>query len=146
MAIGGSRWVARSSPYNGFSLDHAIGTKIGGSTFDSTGRRHSAADLLRYAGAPNIRVAVYASVERILLASSAAYTGSRQSAIGVLYRDQMGRYHHAIVREHGEVILDARCHRKPSAPAAKRHWPQAVSLFMGDSSSPSSSLCWASPL
>ena len=67
-----------------------IGTKMGGSTFDSTGRRHSATDLLRHTGAPNIRVAVYASVERILLASSAAYTGSRQSAIGVVYRDQMG--------------------------------------------------------
>ncbi|KAI4329432.1 hypothetical protein L6164_021695 [Bauhinia variegata] len=94
-------------PYNGFSLDHALGTKIGGSTFDSYGRRHSAADLLRYARARNIRVAVYASVERILLASSAAYAGPRQSAIGVVYRDQMGKYHHAIVREHGEVILAA---------------------------------------
>ena len=72
-----------------FSLDHAICTKNRGVHY-STGKRHSAADLLRYAGAPNIRVAVYASVERILLASSAAYTGSRQSAIGVVYRDQMG--------------------------------------------------------
>ena len=32
-------------PYNGFSL---VGTKIGGSTFDGSGRRHSAADLLNY--------------------------------------------------------------------------------------------------
>ncbi|KAI4355882.1 hypothetical protein L6164_004611 [Bauhinia variegata] len=60
-----------------------------------------------YARARNIRVAVYASVERILLASSAVYTGSMQSAIGVVYRGQKGRYHHAIVHEHGEVMLAA---------------------------------------
>ncbi|CAK7328702.1 unnamed protein product [Dovyalis caffra] len=44
-------------PYNGFTLDHSVGTKIGGSTFDSSGRRHSAADLLSYAKASNFRVA-----------------------------------------------------------------------------------------
>lgn len=85
-------------PYNGFRLDHVVGTKIGGSTFDSLGRRHSAADLLNYAEASNIRVAVYASVKRILLASSSAYSGSRVSAVGVVYRDQMEKYHHAVVR------------------------------------------------
>jgi mandelonitrile lyase len=94
-------------PYNGFSFDHLVGTKIGGSTFDSTGKRYSAADLLKYARPFNIKVAVYASVERILLASTSAYMGSRPSAIGVVYRDHLGRYHHAIVREHGEVILSA---------------------------------------
>lgn len=45
-------------PYNGFSFDHLLGTKIGGSTFDPSGRRHSAADLLNYANAMNIKVAV----------------------------------------------------------------------------------------
>jgi (R)-mandelonitrile lyase len=94
-------------PYNGVTLDHSVGTKIGGSTFDSSGRRHSAADLLSYAKASNIRVAVYASVERILLASSSPYSGSKQSAIGVVFRDQTGRYHHAMVREKGEVMLCA---------------------------------------
>jgi len=33
-----------------------VGTKIGGSTFDSSGRRHSVADLLSYAKALNMRV------------------------------------------------------------------------------------------
>nr|POE64409.1 (r)-mandelonitrile lyase-like [Quercus suber] len=75
-------------PYNGFSLDHTVGTKIGGSTFDSTGKRYSAADLLNYARPFNIKVAVL-------------------SAIGVVYRDHTGRHHHAIVRKHGEVILSA---------------------------------------
>ncbi|XP_058226979.1 (R)-mandelonitrile lyase-like [Rhododendron vialii] len=94
-------------PYNGFSLDHLLGTKIGGSTFDSSGRRHSAADLLSYAKNSNIRVAVHASVERVLVASDSANAGARQSAIGVIYRDELGFYHHAMVREKGEVILSA---------------------------------------
>lgn len=94
-------------PYNGFSVEHLPGTKIGGSTFDSFGRRHSAADLLSYARDSNIRVVVYATVERVLLASSTAYSGSRQSAIGVVFRDANGRYHHAMVRRYGEVILSA---------------------------------------
>lgn len=101
-------------PYNGFTLDHATGTKIGGSTFDNSGRRHSAADLLRYARPYNMKVALHASVERLLLASSSVITSSStsynprsQTAIGVVYRDEIGRYHHAIVRDHGEVILSA---------------------------------------
>ncbi|XP_035547445.1 (R)-mandelonitrile lyase-like [Juglans regia] len=94
-------------PYNGFSLDHLVGTKIGGSTFDRTGRRHTAADLLRYARPSNIQVAVYATVERILLASTSARTRSRLSAIGVVYRDHFRRYHHAMLSRHGEVILSA---------------------------------------
>ena len=31
-------------PYIRFSLDHSVGTKIGGSTFDSIGKRYSAID------------------------------------------------------------------------------------------------------
>ncbi|XVE91317.1 hypothetical protein DITRI_Ditri20bG0144000 [Diplodiscus trichospermus] len=98
-------------PYNGYSLDHLVGTKIGGSTFDSSGKRHSAADLLNYARPANIKVAIYASVERVLLASSSSSSfsnvRSRQSAIGVVFRDEMGKYHHAMVREQGEVLLCA---------------------------------------
>ena len=95
------------SPYNGFTLDHARGTKIGGSTFDAAGTRHSSANLLRYAKPSNVKVALYASVERVLLASSSPTSASRVSAIGVLYRDLMGRYHHAMVHDRGEVILSA---------------------------------------
>ncbi|KAG5410066.1 hypothetical protein IGI04_006385 [Brassica rapa subsp. trilocularis] len=90
-------------PFNGFTLEHKVGTKIGGSTFDRSGRRHSSADLLRYARSSNIRVAVYATVERVLISDS----GSNVSAIGVVYRDQLGRYHHAMIRDRGEVILSA---------------------------------------
>ncbi|KAL3655454.1 hypothetical protein CASFOL_001240 [Castilleja foliolosa] len=93
-------------PYHGFSLDHVVGTKIGGTTFDSSDTRRSAADLLNYANPLNIKVLVHASVERVLLASSSDSV-KKQSAIGVVFRDQMGRYHHAMVRDKGEVLLCA---------------------------------------
>ncbi|CAM8996839.1 unnamed protein product [Rhodiola kirilowii] len=95
------------SPYNGFSLSHVLGTKIGGSTFDNSGRRHSAADLLNYARPSNIRVAVHATVERILLAYTGFGPGARQSAVGVVYRDRIGHFHHAMVRDMGEIIISA---------------------------------------
>ena len=61
---------AKVTPYNGFTVHHVEGTKIGASTFDSSGRRHSAADLLGFANAANLRVATRASVDRILLNSN----------------------------------------------------------------------------
>ncbi|XP_050228989.1 (R)-mandelonitrile lyase-like [Mercurialis annua] len=94
------------SPYNGFSLDHVVGTKVSGSTFDASGRRHSAADLLDYANAANIKVAVHASVERLLLASN-SHSRSRLGAVGVVYRDERGDFHHALVHDNGEVIVSA---------------------------------------
>lgn len=94
---------------SGISWDlRVVGTKIGGSTFDSAGRRHSAADLLSYAKPSNIKVAVYASVERVLFASSMTTVPAPiQSAIGVVFRDQTGGFHHAMLRDMGEVLLCA---------------------------------------
>ncbi|XP_062001094.1 (R)-mandelonitrile lyase-like [Rosa rugosa] len=94
-------------PYNGYCFDHVVGTKTSGSTFDTLGRRHSAADLLKYAKPLNIRVAVHATVEKVLLASSTSSPVSRQSTVGVVFRDRSGRYHHAMLRKHGEVLLSA---------------------------------------
>jgi (R)-mandelonitrile lyase len=54
-------------PYNGFTVNHLTGTKIGGTIFDAAGRRHSAADLLSYARPDRIRVAIRATVDRIFL-------------------------------------------------------------------------------
>ncbi|KAL8256680.1 hypothetical protein R6Q59_028721 [Mikania micrantha] len=93
-------------PYHGYNLNHTLGTKIGGSTFDSSGRRHSAADLLNLANASNIKVGLYASVERVIFAPSYSLT-SRQNAIGAVFRDRAGDYHHAMLRDNGEVILCA---------------------------------------
>ncbi|XP_047330124.1 (R)-mandelonitrile lyase-like [Impatiens glandulifera] len=92
-------------PYNGFSLNHIPGTKIGGSTFDGAGNRRSAADLLSYSNGSNIKVAIHAYVERILLTGDSS--SSPTAAIGVIYRDEIGGYHRAMVTGKGEVILAA---------------------------------------
>nr|XP_043618197.1 (R)-mandelonitrile lyase-like [Erigeron canadensis] len=96
-------------PFNGFTLNHTLGTKIGGSTFNSSGHRHSAADLLNFAANPsNIKVALYATVHKVLFAPSYSLT-SRKVATGVVFHDLLGGYHHAMLRDHqnGEVILCA---------------------------------------
>ncbi|KAL6001880.1 hypothetical protein ACLOJK_040444, partial [Asimina triloba] len=92
------------TPFNGFTVEHVAGTKIGATTFDPTGRRHTAADLLRYARVPNIKVALHASVERVLFRRC---PDGKQSAIGVVYRDRNGKSHRAKLRPNGEVILSA---------------------------------------
>ncbi|KAL5548901.1 hypothetical protein UlMin_004132 [Ulmus minor] len=92
-------------PDNGFSLDHILGTKESGSTYDSLGRRHGAVELLNKGEAENLKVAVYATVQRILFSSKAST--SNRSAIGVIYTDSKGKSHRALVRNKGEVILSA---------------------------------------
>lgn len=67
---------ANVTPDNGFTVQHLEGTKIGASTFDSSGRRHTAADLLALANGNNLRVATRAYVNQILLNSSAPSSGS----------------------------------------------------------------------
>ncbi|KAK3020684.1 hypothetical protein RJ639_045590 [Escallonia herrerae] len=52
-------------PDNGFTLDHVVGAKVTGSTFDGTGRRHGAVELLNKANPGNLRVIVNATVERL---------------------------------------------------------------------------------
>ncbi|XP_076930500.1 (R)-mandelonitrile lyase-like [Bidens hawaiensis] len=94
-------------PFNGYSLLHAFGTKIGGSTFNSTGHRFSAADLLNDAVKENIKVGVYATVERILFTDDIINSNSIKHANGVVFVDTNGRYHYASVRLNGEVIVSA---------------------------------------
>ncbi|XP_060669618.1 (R)-mandelonitrile lyase 1-like [Ziziphus jujuba] len=91
-------------PDNGFSLDHKIGTKASGSTFDDEGRRHGAVELLNRGELKNLRIAVHATVERIIISSNIA---SRLGATGVIYTDSKGLHHRAMLRDKGEVILSA---------------------------------------
>lgn len=63
------------TPYNGRTYEHLIGTKIGGSTFDSRGRRHSAADFLTFAEPQNITVFLWANVQQLLFANSSSSSG-----------------------------------------------------------------------
>jgi choline dehydrogenase len=60
------------TPYNGLTFEHLIGTKVGGSLFDSNGYRHTAADLLTYANPDNIDVYIWGTVQQILMATSPA--------------------------------------------------------------------------
>ncbi|XP_021299643.1 protein HOTHEAD-like [Herrania umbratica] len=57
-------------PYNGFSLEHIEGTKIGGSIFDIWGTRHTSADLLKAANPKNIVVLLNATVKSIIFHSN----------------------------------------------------------------------------
>lgn len=95
-------------PYNGYTLEHKVGTKIGGSTFDLSGKRYSSADVLGRANGKNLKVVVHASVEKILLGLEFPNSKlRRKKAVGVVYRDQIGLHHYALLREHGEVIVSA---------------------------------------
>ncbi|KAJ7953822.1 Protein HOTHEAD [Quillaja saponaria] len=53
-------------PYNGFSLEHIKGTKVSGSVFDESGRRHTSADLLEGGHPKHITVLVNATVKSII--------------------------------------------------------------------------------
>lgn len=53
-------------PNNGFTYDHLVGTKVGGSIFDKDGHRHTAADLLEYADPSSITLHLHATVQQIL--------------------------------------------------------------------------------
>ncbi|CAN0891626.1 Protein HOTHEAD, partial [Linum grandiflorum] len=94
-------------PYNGFTYAHDYGTKIGGTTFDMMGQRHSAADLLEYARPRNIKVYLHATVTKILFHRVRRWP--RPIAYGVVYEDSMGIRRKAILKPHphNEVILAA---------------------------------------
>ncbi|PON79344.1 Glucose-methanol-choline oxidoreductase, N-terminal [Trema orientale] len=59
-------------PDNEFNLNHKLGTKFAGSTFDQAGRRHGAVELLNRADFERLRVAVRATVERIIFSAEAS--------------------------------------------------------------------------
>nr|P0DO52.1 RecName: Full=Sinalpyl alcohol oxidase Nec3; AltName: Full=Nectar protein 3; Short=NmNec3; Flags: Precursor [Nesocodon mauritianus]UIE54578.1 Nec3 [Nesocodon mauritianus] len=91
-------------PDNGNTLDHLVGTKVSGSTFDSTGNRHGAVELLNKANPNNLRVIVHATVDRIIFSSSES---SGPSVVRVVYHDSHGKSYQVGIRENGEVILSA---------------------------------------
>ncbi|KAG7654247.1 FAD/NAD(P)-binding domain superfamily [Arabidopsis suecica] len=92
-------------PYNGYSLEHTQGTKIGGSIYDQCGKRHTSADLLGF-GKPNcITVLLNSTVKSII------FDGNKTRAVGVRFMESDGnsdRSYKAHVEKHrGEVILTA---------------------------------------
>ncbi|KAL3524225.1 hypothetical protein ACH5RR_017059 [Cinchona calisaya] len=93
-------------PYNGFTYDHLLGTKVGGTIFDQTGYRHTAADLLEYAHPPNITLYLQATVEQILFRTDKL---QRPKALGVVFTDKRGNKHLAFLNNGpmSEIILSA---------------------------------------
>ncbi|KAH7834238.1 hypothetical protein Vadar_014054 [Vaccinium darrowii] len=93
-------------PDNGFTYDHLRGTKVGGSIFDRNGRRHTAADLLRYARPSGLTVLLHATVHKILFRIKGK---SRPLAHGVVFRDASGVKHKAYlnVGPKNEIIVSA---------------------------------------
>ncbi|XP_060973846.1 (R)-mandelonitrile lyase 1-like [Cannabis sativa] len=90
-------------PDNGVTLEHKVGAKQSGSIFDDMGRRHGAVELLNKGDLKNLRIAVHATVKKIMFSS----TMSKPAAVGVVYTDARGMFHKAIIRNKGEVILSA---------------------------------------
>ncbi|XP_058182089.1 protein HOTHEAD-like isoform X1 [Rhododendron vialii] len=93
-------------PDNGFTYDHLPGTKVGGTIFDREGRRHTAADLLRYARPSGLTVLLHATVHKVLFRTKGR---SRPLAHGVTFRDASGVKHKAYLSNgrKNEVIISA---------------------------------------
>ncbi|KAL1820004.1 hypothetical protein ACET3Z_014873 [Daucus carota] len=91
-------------PDNGFTYDHLIGTKVGGSIFDKDGHRHTAADLLEYAEPSNIHLLLHATVQRILF-----NPGEKPKSYGVVFEDSKGGNHWAYLNEgsNNEILVTA---------------------------------------
>ncbi|CAL0308721.1 unnamed protein product [Lupinus luteus] len=91
------------SPFNGFTYDHIYGTKVGGTIFDKFGRRHTTAELLASGNPDKLTVLVYATVQKIVF----DHKGEKPKAVGVIFKDENGRQHEAILGNdrHSEVIV-----------------------------------------
>ncbi|KAI3432105.1 GMC_OxRdtase_N domain-containing protein [Psidium guajava] len=94
------------TPDNGFTYEHLFGTKAGGTIFDRSGRRHTAANLLEYAQPNNTDVRLFATVHKILFST----VGERRPrAYGVIFEDKEGKMHGAYLRKKAgnEIIVSA---------------------------------------
>eukprot|EP01018_Ginkgo_biloba_P033118 Gb_00812 [translate_table: standard] len=98
-------------PYNGYTVDHVEGTKIGASLFDHNGKRHTAADLLKYANPDNIVVLLNATTSRVLFhpPDSSGKLLEKPRAQGVEFLDNNGASHKVFLKEdvRSEVIVSA---------------------------------------
>ncbi|XP_057870702.2 protein HOTHEAD [Cryptomeria japonica] len=94
------------SPYNGFTYDHIPGTKLGGTTFNHSGYRSTAADILVQSANPKkLKVLLFATVQRILFTTKGK---ARPKANGVVFRDRDGSKHRVLLKEgNSEVIISA---------------------------------------
>ncbi|KAG8380095.1 hypothetical protein BUALT_Bualt07G0158000 [Buddleja alternifolia] len=93
------------SPFNGFTYDHLYGTKVGGTIFDRSGRRHTAAELLATANPQKLHVLVHATVQKIEFDTS----GKIPRAVGVMFKDENGNTHKATLSKipESEIIVSS---------------------------------------
>ncbi|GFZ01250.1 major Facilitator Superfamily with SPX (SYG1/Pho81/XPR1) domain-containing protein [Actinidia rufa] len=102
-------------PYNGFTYEHLVGTKVGGTIFDRQGRRHTAADLC---SSMRIPVASPCFCTRLFIKSCLEPKGlgtplrageSRPMAFGVIFRDASGAQHNAYLKSgpNNEIIISS---------------------------------------
>lgn len=93
------------TPDNGFTLKHLKGTKTGGTIFNKQNHRCTAADLIAsYANYEKITVILFAIVHRIIFDKNVK---GKPTAIGVMFKDSLGRIHTANIAPKGEIILSA---------------------------------------
>ncbi|XP_021890566.1 (R)-mandelonitrile lyase-like isoform X2 [Carica papaya] len=101
-------------PYNGFSLEHIPGTKIGGSIFDQFGKRHSSANLLEAGNPSNITVLLNATVKSLIFHDRS--DGNESRVCGIKYMKSDGstdQIYEAYINQPentsswGDVILSA---------------------------------------
>ncbi|XP_043718945.1 protein HOTHEAD isoform X2 [Telopea speciosissima] len=104
------------SPFNGFTYNHIYGTKVGGSIFDNSGRRHTAAELLASANPDNLTVLVHATVQKIIFDTNTKPNQAEKTknskqprAVGVIFKDENGKEHQAFLgdEQNTEVILSS---------------------------------------
>ncbi|KAL1569006.1 protein HOTHEAD-like isoform X2 [Salvia divinorum] len=106
-AVKGGLMAAGVVPYNGFTYDHLIGAKIGGTIFDGNERRHTAAELIvEYADLKKLTVLLNATVHKILYTTQG---NESPTAEGVVFKDAYGKNHTAYLKQepNNEVILSA---------------------------------------
>ncbi|CAA6656286.1 unnamed protein product [Spirodela intermedia] len=94
------------TPFNGFTYDHMVGTKVGGTIFDTQGSRHTAADLLAYADPQRLTVFLRATVQRVFFRPS---DSGRRQVHGVVFLDSQGvkKWAYLNAGTNGDVILSA---------------------------------------
>ncbi|EXC19988.1 Protein HOTHEAD [Morus notabilis] len=101
-------------PYNGFSLEHIEGTKIGGSVFDGRGKRHTSAELLKAGNPKNIIVLLNATVKSVIFRSNGNTTEKITHGIRYIKSDGTSDQTYRAYLNHpnnpissGDVILSA---------------------------------------
>ncbi|GLT96390.1 hypothetical protein SLE2022_140140 [Rubroshorea leprosula] len=101
-------------PYNGYSLEHIEGTKIGGSIFDAWGKRHTSADLLGAGNPKNITVLLNATVKNIIFHNNSKANEIRAHGIRFIKSDGSTNQTYEAYRNQpknscssGDVILSA---------------------------------------